>query len=317
MAFRKSKTCLNCGRRIGDYNYCPDCGQANTHKRISTRQIVHDFFGDYFTFDSKFFHSLFPLVFKPGHLTREYTTGRRVSYILPLRLYLFTTFVFFFILSMNTRFDRNRFSNPDTIRIMGTDSLNSVLNEALSETPKKQKNWMDIHLNENTESEADTAERKFTMNLPETTGVSGRINDYFKQKANHLSEMGEEGAMLFAKACINQLPKMLFLLLPVYALFLKLIYIRHHYFYVEHLIFALHSHTFFFIILAPCVLFPRWYIILSALLLVYIYLFLAIRYFYQQSFWKTWFKLNTLLTLYSTTLIPALVLLVLLAMISV
>lgn len=57
--------------------------------------MFHDFLGHYFTFDSKFFHSIVPLVIKPGFLSREYAKGRRVSYILPLRLYIFTTFIFF------------------------------------------------------------------------------------------------------------------------------------------------------------------------------------------------------------------------------
>ncbi|MCH7677577.1 DUF3667 domain-containing protein, partial [candidate division KSB1 bacterium] len=40
------------------------------------------FLGDYFTFDSRFFRSFIPLLRKPGHLTNEYNSGRRVSYIL-------------------------------------------------------------------------------------------------------------------------------------------------------------------------------------------------------------------------------------------
>ena len=204
---------------------------------------------------------------------------------------------------------------------MGNDSLKTALKEEMSAIPEKQRNrvasLLDIDLDENTESEADTAGRVIAMNLPESSGISSKISDYLEQKATHLSEMGEDGATLFIKACINQFPKVLFFLLPIFALFLKLIYIRHRYFYVEHLIFALHSHTFFFIILIPCALFPHWYIILPALLLVYLYLFLAVRQFYQQSFWKTWFKLNTLLTLYSMTLIPAVILLFVLAIVSV
>lgn len=320
MALKKSKNCLNCGKKIGNCNYCPNCGQANTHKRVSTKQIVHDFFGDYFTFDSKFFHSLFPLICKPGNLTREYTAGRRVSYILPLRLYLFTTFIFFFILSINTKLDQKHFSSSDNIRLVGSDSLKTVLKEEMLTLPEKQREKMasllDIEFDE-----ADSVEHVVVMDHPKPeqadTGLSGKISTYFERKADYISDMGADGAVLFVKACINQFPKVLFFLLPVFALFLKLIYIRHHYFYIEHLIFALHSHTFFFIILIPCVLFPHWYVILSALLLVYLYLFLAIRQFYQQSFWKTWFKLNTLLTLYSTTLIPAVILLFVLAIVSV
>ena len=106
MKQNKTTHCLNCGAYIGETNYCHNCGQMNTDKRLTLKQLLHDFFGDYFTFDSKFFRSLFPLLVRPGHLTREYVSGRRVSYVLPLRLYIFTTFVFFFVLALNTKFDK-------------------------------------------------------------------------------------------------------------------------------------------------------------------------------------------------------------------
>jgi len=83
-----------------DYNYCPECGQINTTKQVPLKLFFHDILGDYFTFDSRFFRSFIPLLRKPGHLTNEYNSGRRVSYILPLRLYLFVTILFFFIISL-------------------------------------------------------------------------------------------------------------------------------------------------------------------------------------------------------------------------
>ncbi|HDL18667.1 MAG TPA: DUF3667 domain-containing protein [Bacteroidetes bacterium] len=64
---------------------------------MTVRRFLKEFIGDYFTFDAKFFRSLFPLLFKQGHLTKEYISGRRANDIYPLRLYIFTTFLFFFI----------------------------------------------------------------------------------------------------------------------------------------------------------------------------------------------------------------------------
>ncbi|MFQ6610684.1 MAG: DUF3667 domain-containing protein [Fidelibacterota bacterium] len=93
----KSSNCLNCGYQLNHENYCPECGQKNSTKHLSLRQIISDFSGDYLTFDSKIFRSLKPLIFKPGFLTREYTEGRRNTYILPFRLYIFVTFIFFLI----------------------------------------------------------------------------------------------------------------------------------------------------------------------------------------------------------------------------
>ena len=132
MTRRKSTRCLNCGFNTRDANYCPKCGQINTHKRISIRQILKEFLGDYFTFDSKVFRSLFPLVFKPGYLAREYTSGRRVSYILPLRLYIFITFIFFFVLMLNSKIDQKNMDNLYAVQDRDKavkDSLICVLNK--------------------------------------------------------------------------------------------------------------------------------------------------------------------------------------------
>jgi len=106
--YRKNDICTNCHEKIADFNYCPHCGQVNSHKQIPLKQIMKELLGDVFTFDSKFFKSLWPLIGKPGHLTNEYISGRRVSYVLPLRLYVFTTFLFFFVLSLSNAIDPNK-----------------------------------------------------------------------------------------------------------------------------------------------------------------------------------------------------------------
>lgn len=99
---RKSDVCLNCGRELEDFNFCPDCGQINSHKQVSLSQIIRELLGEFFTFDSKFFKSFAPLVKKPGHLTTEYILGRRATYILPMRLFVFTTVLYFFMLALNS-----------------------------------------------------------------------------------------------------------------------------------------------------------------------------------------------------------------------
>lgn len=97
------KTCLNCENKMeASFRFCPTCGQE-THDRIVTfKSFISDFLGDYFTFDSKIFRSIIPLFSKPGFLTNEYLAGKRVKYILPLRLYIFISIVFFLLLSLES-----------------------------------------------------------------------------------------------------------------------------------------------------------------------------------------------------------------------
>lgn len=59
--------------------------------------MISDFLGDYFTFDSKIFKSLWYLAAHPGYLTTEYNSGRRVNYIPPLRLLILLGVVFFLL----------------------------------------------------------------------------------------------------------------------------------------------------------------------------------------------------------------------------
>ena len=151
----------------------------------------------------------------------------------------------------------------------------------------------------------------------DSTSVQNKLMTYLENKVKYLSSKGSEGEKLFGKEMINQIPKVLFLLLPVFALIFKLLFIRHKIYYLEHMVFSLHFHTFIFLFLNLAVLFPYWYIIYPTLLGAIFYLFTAIRNFYQQIFWKTVVKINILMILYMMCLIPAFIGLVFLAVISV
>ena len=51
-------------------------------------------------FDSKVFKTLGLLLFKPGALTKRFLEGHRVPYVPPIRLYVFISFLFFLVLSL-------------------------------------------------------------------------------------------------------------------------------------------------------------------------------------------------------------------------
>lgn len=94
---RKEKICLNCqSTLIG--RYCHVCGQENLEPKETVWHLVQHFFNDITHFDGKFFESVRFLIKKPGFLSREYMAGRRASYLNPIRLYVFTSAIFFIIL---------------------------------------------------------------------------------------------------------------------------------------------------------------------------------------------------------------------------
>lgn len=95
---KKVNHCLNCNFTLEDnFTFCPECGQSSaSHEKLSS--LFSHFLADYFTFDSKIVRSILPLIVKPGFLTQEYIAGKRISYIQPLRLFLFLSIIFFLVL---------------------------------------------------------------------------------------------------------------------------------------------------------------------------------------------------------------------------
>lgn len=81
------------------HRFCGYCGQERLKDSESLSGVLRHFLGDYFTFDSKIWNSIRPLLFHPGVLTVEYIAGRRVRYISPLRLYIFVSILFFLLLA--------------------------------------------------------------------------------------------------------------------------------------------------------------------------------------------------------------------------
>jgi hypothetical protein len=94
---RKEKNCLNCQTTVVG-RYCHVCGQENLEPKETVWHLVQHFFNDITHFDGKFFSTVKLLLRKPGFLSAEYIAGRRMSYLNPIRMYVFTSAFFFIIL---------------------------------------------------------------------------------------------------------------------------------------------------------------------------------------------------------------------------
>jgi hypothetical protein len=94
---RKEKNCLNCQAELVG-RYCHKCGQENLEPKETVWHLVQHFFNDITHFDGKFFATVKYLLRKPGFLSLEYIRGRRMSYLNPIRMYVFTSAIFFIIL---------------------------------------------------------------------------------------------------------------------------------------------------------------------------------------------------------------------------
>lgn len=224
------------------------------------------------------------------------------------------------MLAVNTKIDHDTIDeNLKTKGMMSADSLRTYLNaRSAAEDPavisrivrEIDKEFVVTH-----RDSAESSGPKFTFG-GEDPGDS-KFKQYINKKGRYLTSLGRQGLSLFLKEIINQVPRIFFLLLPVFALCLKLLYVRHSIYFIEHFVFSLHFHTFIFLFMIVPVFFSNFWVIFSIFCLIQIYLFIAMKRFYGQSIGKTLLKTFLVLFLYSFSFLPAVLILLLMAVISV
>ena len=325
---RTDKTCSNCSM-IVEYRYCPNCGQENVEVKESFGQLVLHFFYDFTHYDSKIIITLKDLLFKPGILTKEYLSGKRSTYLHPIRLYLFTSFLFFLVSLTLTNTDQRvdgaiaHKASIDTkneminsLKLLApsskTLSLNSKIKDSLITAiiANIHKGIDDDKIRDFVVVGNITYKRLFEYNalqksLPADKRETGLISWLYLRWLNSIDTYGTGVIVRVGARTQHLMPKMMFVLLPIFALLLKLFYNKKKYLYFDQTIFSLHFHSaVFFLFLVSAILsllFSRLapYIEVFEIILAVIYLFLALRSVYQQSFALTLFKTISLTLIYA------------------
>jgi len=279
------RSCRNCSAPLTG-QYCHSCGQRDRSRMISVWELFRDLIGDVFELDSRLWRSVLPLLFRPGKLTREYLAGRQVHYTPPLRMYLVLSIFFFLVASFGG--DAGVF-NVKEEALAGSDIVNS---EAQQESIRKC-DELEIDLGNGFLSREE---------IPELI-------------RNVCRRIAVDQGRTFVKNLYDNLPAMIFMFLPLIALVQKFLYIFSRRYYVEHLLFFVHFHSFFFLNLTISVLLSRLpgffpgQGVLTTLLIVAlsfyipVYLFKAMRAVYGQGFVVTLIKYMLLFVAYLICLI--------------
>jgi len=131
-AERKEKDCLNCGTIVHG-RYCHICGQENRDPKESFWHILTHFFSDITHFDGKFFTTVKDLAFKPGFLSKEYIKGRRASYLDPIRMYVFTSAIFFLVFFAFIYSDKRSLLDQSTINGKTISAINAMDSASFAE----------------------------------------------------------------------------------------------------------------------------------------------------------------------------------------
>ena len=276
--------CLNCGHELTG-RFCAHCGQENRDLNIPFRQMLSEFLGDLLSFDSRLLRTLLPLLFKPGQMTRNYLAGQRIRYVPPVRLYIFISFIFFLSLAVTD------------VRIISVKISPPQKTSPPSASPRA----------DTTAAAGDAkADRAPGGAVPET-GVP--VAESVQQKFLKNLEAASHDPQLLNKMLISRLSRLMFILVPIFALLLKLLYRKRGGFYIQHLIFALHYHAFAFLLFTFMI--GLYVIGVSALtvpiaFVLPVYLFFAMKRVYGQSAARTLFKAITLMAGYLMALMISL-----------
>jgi uncharacterized protein DUF3667 len=255
---REDKTCLNCGT-IVEERFCPQCGQENTETRKSFHYLFTHFVEDLVHYDSGFWKTMKYLLFYPAKLTREYLSGRRQRYVVPVKLYIFISFVTFFISSfffpeLNTH---NNESKKTSFKVTTSTnkpkagvwySNDTVPKNSIVTIDKEDLNWFTKYKNNYGwagDCKTVKAFDSIQNSLPENK-KSSKINYWIQKRIIRLAEHNTL-IQAFDKLYYRikqDLPKVLFLYMPFFAFSLWLIHGKKRWYYFDHGIFTLHYFSF-------------------------------------------------------------------------
>jgi len=329
------KECLNCQTSLPEVaKFCPNCGQKNRDGRVSVTEFFSIFFDTYFNVDSNIFKTAFGL-FIPGRLTTQFFEGRRKSYLHPLRIFLLMSAFYIAVIGFQINGYLSVKADNMSKEVQAYFVKNEVLNQIdsiqsiqfLNQSSCVDTSFIDSLRNIYESNVLDSLDGGTIIIGEQSEEIS--IQKFYESSVEELAEeydindLKEIMLLKQAKRFINDPDKyiqtiigniiwLILLLMPVIALMLKLYYVRHGYYFVEHLVFSFHFNAFAFFLagMVTWISGANGGAVLAANFAAAIFLFFAMKKFYQQSYPKTFLKwLLVLFTYFMSTVILVAILL--------
>ena len=262
-------SCANCGQALSG-RFCGQCGQEARDLHRPFYVLAGEALGDVFDIDARWARTIGPLMFRPGEVTRRYRRGHRIAYVPPLRTYLIAALVFFGLFTVF------KVRDPSRERVV-------------------------------TNAEARAA-RTGDGGVNVTLEPPARI-PIFDAAYQRAAAKARANPTAFFSAYYDSIPRLFFVMFPLFALYLELFY-RNDGYYGEHLVFSLYYHAFVFATLSVLFLLrqsgvmPSWLglsVAAAGLIWIVVYLALALQRVYGGARWKTAVKFGGLSVLYLVT----------------
>ncbi|MBW3552005.1 MAG: DUF3667 domain-containing protein [Gemmatimonadetes bacterium] len=270
--------------------------------------MLMDVLEDQFIVGHRLPRTLKALLLHPGFLTTEHLNGRIVRYIAPFRLYLVSSLLFFLLLSLTgLQMIEREFGTGDRVRGAAADSTALArVDSLLADTTLAEGMRPALAIGRDTLlsrlARADSivvtrrADRgnwaaNATVNTP-----FPQVDTILKERLLTLGAMEPQDAVrTVAREFLGYVPTVMFILLPIFGLVLKLLYIRRRRYYAEHFVFLLHTHAFVFAIFSVLLILREleWlngWLVTGLLGWTVVYVYLALKRVYGQGWLKTFLK---------------------------
>lgn len=281
--------CPNCGYER-DNRFCPQCGQNDRDYIRSLWRLIADVVKETFEVDGRLPRTLKRMFLRPGELAVEFSRNRRASYISPFRSYLFASILFFFSLAVIADPGPRGAAPPESVaqkqdevpaeRLLakkgqaGEEACEGLdaprFRRALS---PRQRHMMEKILGRQgdgksvlcgaarlLEGDWENLNGEDTPEANQATKEGGSEADDFGTVRSFFARGAVEALHDWRVALsqlMDNLPLAMFVTLPAYALLLKLFFFSSHRYYTEHLVFAMHLHTFSFLVYTVLLLLPE------------------------------------------------------------
>jgi hypothetical protein len=300
--------CANCHAPLSGA-YCAACGQRNEPHIHTVAHFAGEAFESISHADSRLWRTLWYLITRPGFLSREFFEGRRVQYLPPFRLYLVISVLFFVVVGLPDVVDIQTDAATPQERI---DKLKATAAELQKEEGpasgalKLAAGAIEMQAEKESAAldpakAAENPAKGLQKNNAMTQFCEGFKNPDASANRNYgrlhaaCARIAEDNGAELGKAVAHNIPRAMFVFLPLLALAVKLLYWRPKRYYVEHLLFLIHNHAFVFLALSILTLLKMIPVVgdhigaLEAFIWLYLlwYLFRAMRNFYRQSRWLT------------------------------
>ncbi len=253
--------CRNCGTPVTG-PFCSGCGQEDKDFDHSFVRFLTNAASALFNLDSRTWRTIVPLLFRPGEFTARYLAGERVKFVPPVRLYLFVSLLYFLMVAW--------------LPAGGPAVVWDVENPSLETEPRGVREDPVI---EPGEGESRSIAERIRDELSEE-GLE--VPPFLERFVPGVDRAAQDPAA-FRRAVLQGASYLMFILVPLFGLLVKLTYPGRRRYYLHYLLFAVHFHSFVFLLLSLRLLMeaPGWRFLSGLagplLLVVPVYLFVALR----------------------------------------